>query len=416
MLALLIGGSSVPGLPSTLIVQVVVLALLPLLVDWQRPASYWAPVSWLPIAALVLIAFQLLPVGALLHGPAGTVGGIALPAALALTMDWSRTADILVSVVPAALLFVVLSRFSENDFNRLLPFLYLGLLFNIVLGLVQFAARSDVSPGFLPYAAAAGFFANQNHFATLMFVGIPLVIYQFVAIRRPLLSLVAVAIIVIASFATRSVAGAILSVGAALVSYAVVARIGVLSRIGLLAVAVIGAVVLAFNPGNVLEFRPDDPLDRLTIWSTTTRAIAAYLPLGSGFGTFDIVYPQFEAAADVRAVFINHAHNEYLELLLEGGVAAGLLVLAYLALLVAAMARLPQRPLRWAAFCGLLFMLAHSLADYPLRTPALLLVFVVLNAIVFHRGLEQMSTDNMTRSTGEKRISTRTIRSLASSK
>ncbi len=363
-------------------VQVAALALAPALVDWRRPSGYWPVVNALLLAGLALMTLHLLPLGWLFGPKVAESLGAVLSDPLALTVDWWRGAEALLFVLPPALLFVALGRFSENDFNRLLPFLYLGLLFNVVFGLVQFAARTGISPGFLPYAAAAGFFANQNHFATLMFVGIPLVIYQFVALRRPLLSLLAVGVIVLASFATRSVAGAVLSIGAALVSYALVVRLRWQWRILLLAAAVAGAALLSFNPGNVLEFRADDPLDRLTIWRTTTTAISAYLPFGSGFGSFELVYPQFEAAVDIRTSFINHAHNEYLELVLEGGVPAGLLVAGYMALIGVAMWRRPRTPLRWAAFSGLLFILAHSLVDYPLRTPALMLVFVVLSAIV----------------------------------
>ncbi len=392
ILALLIGGSSVRGVPSNFVVQVAVLALAPALVDWRRPSGYWPVVSLLPLAVLALLLLQLLPLGGLL-GSVGTVDpGISLPAPLALTVDWWRSAEALLFVLPLAVLFVALGRFTVNDFNRLLPFLYLGLLFNVVFGLVQFAARTGISPGYLPYQTAAGFFANQNHFATLMFVGIPLVIYQFVAVRRPMLSLVAVAVIVLASFATRSVAGAVLSIGAALVSYALVVPLRTRWRIALLGAAAAGAVALSFNPGNVLEFRADDPLDRLAIWRTTASAIPAYLPFGSGAGSFELVYPRFEAAADVRYAFINHAHNEYLELLLEGGLPAALLMAAGVVLIGWAMWRRPRTPLRWAAFCGLLFILAHSFVDYPLRTPALALIFVVLSAIVFSHHSEHKTS------------------------
>lgn len=388
-MALLIGGSSVRGVASNWVVQIVTLALAPALVDWRRPGGYWPVVNWLLIAILFLLVAQLLPLGWLLGSVGTVVPGVSLPAPFALTVDWWRTAEALLFVLPLAVVFVVLGRFTVNDFNRLLPFLYLGLLFNVVFGLVQFAARTGISPGYLPYETAAGFFANQNHFATLMFVGIPLVIYQFVAIKRPMLSLVAVAIIVLASFATRSLAGAVLSIGAALVSYALVVPLRMHWRIALLCAAVAGAVVLSFNPGNVLEFRAGDPLDRLAIWRTTASAIPAYLPFGSGAGSFELVYPRFEAAADVRFSFINHAHNEYLELLLEGGMPAALLMAAGILLIGWAMWHRPRTPLRWAAFCGLLFTLAHSFVDYPLRTPALALIFVVLSAIVFCHQSEQ---------------------------
>jgi O-antigen ligase len=154
-------------------------------------------------------------------------------------------------------------------------------------------------------------------------------------------------------------------------------------RVALILVALAGMLMLSFNPGNVLEIRADDPLDRTSIWRNTVMAIGAYLPLGSGFGSFDLVYPGVESASDIGSSFINHAHNEYLELLLEGGVAAGALLLAYLGLLLFAMWRLPSSPLRSAAFCGLLFILLHSAVDYPLRNLSITLVLALLNGLVF---------------------------------
>lgn len=384
IVALLLGGSSVRGLLSTTLVQIAGLALLPFLVDWTRPNGYWRVVNLLVLSLTAVPAVQLLPINLF----AAHVPGEVLPQTLAWTLSIERTAESLLFVLPCALLVVVLGRFSENDFNRILPFVYLGLLANIAFGLVQFAARAGagLSPGFLPYEARAGFFANPNHFATLMFIAIPLVIYQFQAVRRPAWSLLAVAVILLASFATRSVAGVFLSMGCALFSYAAIVKMPTAWRLTLAIAGLAGMVALSFNPGNVLEIRADDPLDRMSIWRNTLEAVVRHLPLGSGFGTFDLIYPSVEAGEDIRTSFVNHAHNEYLELLLEGGALAAVLLLLYLVCLVLAMWRLPRSPLRSAAFCAVTFVLAHSVVEYPLRNLSLALLFGLLNAIVFSTG------------------------------
>jgi len=385
IVALLVGGSSVRGVTSTMVVEMLALLVLPATVAWSRSPAYWPAVTWTLCAALGVAALQLLPIGGLMPLYLVTDAGLALPRPVAWTVAMDRTVEAIFFFGAPAVMFLALGRFSEDAFNRLLPFVYLGLLANVVVALVQFAARkgAELNPGFLPYEAAAGFFANPNHFATLMFVGIPLVIYQFVAIRKPLLSLAAIAVIVLACFATGSVAGAFLSLGCALVSYALIAPLDTRWRAALIGLALSGVALLSLNVGNVLDIQPDDPLNRVTIWRNTLAGIASYLPFGSGFGTFDLVYPQFETVADVQSSFINHAHNEFLELLLEGGVATGVLLAAYLALVARAMIRLPASPLRWAALCGLGFVLLHSLVDYPLRNIAMAFLFAILNAIVF---------------------------------
>ncbi|MDB5540769.1 MAG: O-antigen ligase family protein [Devosia sp.] len=381
LLALVIGGSSVAGLPTTFTLQLLCLPLLLLLGQSGSDRNYSGPVLALLGAAGILLTVQLLPITALLGGP--VISGDIGRAPLALTADWNRTFETLLFFWPVATFFLVLGRLDEDEFNRLLAFFLLGLIVNMAFALVQFAASSSILGGFLPYPTAAGFFANQNHFAALLFVGIPFVVYQFVAIRRPVLSLAVVALMVFVGFATRSVAGAFLSLGCAAASYAMIANMRPAFRGLLLGAAVVGALVLATNPNNVLEIDPDNPLDRTGIWRNSVEGTIGHLPLGSGFGTFEIVYPAFEEEADITASFVNHAHNEYLELVMEGGLPALAALLCYFALLARAaftgMAALLQR----AAFCGLVFLLIHSLVDYPLRTMAMALVFALLNAIVF---------------------------------
>ena len=184
--SLIIGGSSVAGLPTTFAVQLAALPLLALIASRSR--WYDASVLALVAATLLLFVLHLLPLGGLL----GSYGGEAM----SISGDWIRTLDALLFFLAATAFFLVVGTLGENGLNRLVAFLLIGLVLNVALALVQFAASSPVLVGFLPYSTSAGFFANQNHFASLVFVGIPFVIYQFVALRRPLLSLVAVAVLV----------------------------------------------------------------------------------------------------------------------------------------------------------------------------------------------------------------------------
>ena len=108
---------------------------------------------------------------------------------------------------------------------------------------------------------------------------------------------------------------------------------------------------------------------------TATLATEA-MPLGSGAGSF---VPWFEANlpdAMLIHAWYNHAHNEYVQWWLEGGVAG----LAWIALLLFGFAW--SRPRRgrdgrrpdgaWVgSWLGAGCLLAHSVVDYPLRTPAL---------------------------------------------
>ena len=60
---------------------------------------------------------------------------------------------------------------------------------------------------------------------------------------------------------------------------------------------------------------------RIPFAHNTITAAKAYMPFGSGVGTFVSVYPGFEPAHDaISNVYANHAHNDLLEVWLEGGV------------------------------------------------------------------------------------------------
>ncbi len=70
---------------------------------------------------------------------------------------------------------------------------------------------------------------------------------------------------------------------------------------------------------------------RLDFWEDTKEIIRHYKLTGSGMGTFPHVYPLHRSFSSER--FLSHAHNDYLELLAEGGMIGFLIAAAFLATL-----------------------------------------------------------------------------------
>lgn len=108
--------------------------------------------------------------------------------------------------------------------------------------------------------------------------------------------------------------------------------------------------------------------------------------LGWGLGTFEYVYPQFRSF--YTSYYIDEAHNDYLQLLIELG-AAGFITMIWLLVLVF---RLASQKLRnWhndtngavalAALLGVTGILVHSLVDFNLQVPANAAIFYVLCTI-----------------------------------
>ena len=366
LLCLVLGGGTQKGLPTVFALE---LLALPLAFDLAVPRSPRPGFDW-PVYALTgLIALcfviQFIP---------------GLPSA---SRDPGRTLDSLVYVAFALTLFFAFGRLEPAERNRMIPWFLTGVILNIALALTQFAASRGLAIELFPYTLGAGFFANANHFSSLLYAAIPFIIYQFDAIDRLPLASLALLVIVFVEFAAGSTAGIFLSLGCAMVSIAIIGRVRPFIRSALLAIVVLGAIGLAANPGNVLNVEVDDPLDRPQIALTTLAALQKNLPFGSGYGTFDIVYPSAETDTAISREFINHAHNEPLELVLEGGIPAALAILAYLLLLAWRLPAARQSQFSMAALCSIGFILIHCLVDYPLRSAALVVVFALLNAIYF---------------------------------
>ena len=125
---------------------------------------------------------------------------------------------------------------------------------------------------------------------------------------------------------------------------------------------------------------------RTGIWSDTLRLAADFPFFGSGFGTLAEVYPRYQTAhAGMRVL---HAHNDWVQLLAEGGLAGTLAVFAVVGGYAAAAAkRLGRRRDREAitlalgGLAGLLAFLLHSFTEFNAHIPANALWFTVLAAL-----------------------------------
>lgn len=116
----------------------------------------------------------------------------------------------------------------------------------------------------------------------------------------------------------------------------------------------------------------------------------AYFPFGSGVGSFAEVYQVAEKAAQLRDDYVNHAHNDYLEIIMTAGLPglAFLIVLLVLYLIGAYRALVRKdlsneiRQYRLLGYAAIFLVLLASVVDYPLRVPAIacLMVFVAFLA------------------------------------
>jgi O-antigen ligase len=128
-----------------------------------------------------------------------------------------------------------------------------------------------------------------------------------------------------------------------------------------------------------------DATGRVAIWRETARIVRNFPLLGTGAGTFaDAMFVYQQTARDV---LFNNAHDEYLQLQAEGGIALLIISLAGIGLAArAARARVAadigaHRYLRIGACAGLAGIAIQSLWEAGLRAPANLLLAAIVAAI-----------------------------------
>ncbi len=275
-----------------------------------------------------------------------------------------------------------------------------------VLQVFDGAASSFYLYEFTTRGYGVGVFANANHQATFLLMA--LLFWSALAGRRgdaarafdefgavDVALLIAPVMLIFGVFLAGSQAGYWL-LGPVLVACYFVARTGSLdgaaigigghldARTSILA----GALALSLAAGTALALsgfagrggeRPeisgfDGASGRIDIASRTLVAIGDHLPFGAGAGSFRDIYPLYEDIDEVTNIYVNHAHNDYLEFLLEGGLAAAAIMAAGLTawahLTLSVWRRKPRRGDRFrrAASLVIAVMIVHSLVEFPLRT------------------------------------------------
>lgn len=280
-----------------------------------------------------------------------------------------------------------------------------GTLTAILLGYVQVSTGGSGDAAWYLYeitnvGSAVGFFANRNHMGTLLLMTLPFVIAlsfggkEAIDRRGTPLAIIGVAgvmaillgIAVNGSLAAVALAVPVIAAGALL--FPTLRRFrGLL--VSTVAVALIGAMIFLTNSPvqpKVTGETTSSIEGRWQIWERTWSAIESSFPMGTGLGSFEKVYATVEPPREVTLTYVNHAHNDYLQLLLTGGIPAVVLAIAFLVWWVAkaraALAPPVANRFAGAAAIASAAALAHSVVDYPLRTTAIAATFAICLALL----------------------------------
>ena len=366
---------------------------------------------------------QLVPLPpGLWHGLPGREAIIALdkellgqspwrPISLSPTTGWSAFASL--AVPAAALLFAVVLRLEVKVLLGLVALL--GLL-NLVFAFLQIANGGADALQFYRVSnrgAATGLFANENHmgvFLALTLLVVAKLLISAIKMRsRPIVvagygfALPAVFLAILMNGSRAGVAlGILAALGVLLMFWFSAARkptaprseanrqkkaksSGFLGRLSLrsvgfssLALVFVGLfaafVTLERIPGIESGINQDPLSDlRWQLIAPLSDMAATHWLFGTGMGSFAFVYFQFEPVEMARPVYVNQAHNDWFQFVIEGGLPAVLLFIAlaiYVAKRILKLVRLKGFTSEAVVFW--LFVLsiiaAASAVDYPLRT------------------------------------------------
>jgi len=395
---------------------------------------YSVPGFWPFVLLLLFMGVQLLPLpfelirllspkAAYLYEPAQAVAGGRMPVPLSLHSKATLQELFRFS---SYLIFYILTVQLLSDYRRLRKVL---LIVAGLAGVIAFLAilQKFSSPDKIYWfrdvprnAKPFGPWISRNHFAGFMEMIIPLAIvlsmhyrphitYQ-IPLRERILSLFTL---------PRANLHLLLSFGVVLMAaslFASVSRGGILScimamlfLIGLLALlnqgrrSLLAMTALALAALLLTTWLGWEPIisrfdrmvnqdgrffdGRLLIWQDTLPMARDFWLTGAGFGSFQATYPIYNQGFGGGAI-VDHAHNDFIELITEGGVVAIILVGWFLvAVFGGAWQQVRRRRDPFAAllFCGavtgIVAIFFHSITDFNMHNAANGLYFFLLCGI-----------------------------------
>lgn len=314
-----------------------------------------------------------------------------------LSLAPDRTLASLLGMVPPVLAMIMVARLDVEELRWVL----LCVVGVSLLGLLLGAAVTRAGVGAIPLVfndstpILLGFQANKNHEADVLLIGMmayALVVREWTESRalrlsrRYYIGLLLGGCMVFATgvLLTHSRMGvallplAVISVAYSSVPYGrrrtlFVAGAGV----ALLGAAAAGLVFSGNrNATNLVVGYMLNHESRPEIWTDSWFVAKQYLPFGSGMGTFVTVFPGAERLEVVDPQFTNRAHNDYVEMLIEGGIPAVIIFAILCSMLMRWLwlrlkSSSPAARRHGAFALATLAVLAlHSLVDYPFRTIA----------------------------------------------
>src|SRR5256884_7762018 len=399
--------------------------------QFSRGPSFRIPVAS-PFLLVALVLLQICPLPVSLAPMFGRARD-ELPAGSHFTVSMARyqtVSHLLLLVTYLTAFFLTLFLCQDRNAKKRLVFALVSLgAFEALYGLIQYLTGwqqifTYVKKYYLE--EATGTYINRNHFAGFLEMILPFAVVlalrwaallskntssgtatlRKIASRTELLSLALwlflATLLFVALVLSRSRMG-IISILVSLVAILVLAGTASMPARTRVAVATsffLGALGLIVWIGSYPVMSRFETLgqeynfsgqNRISIWRDTLGLIRHHPLLGTGLGSFSVVYPS------VQTVFlthlVEHAHCDYLEVASELGLPGAILAFGSIFSVLAQTGRQYRkaeesfdRAVSLGCIGSIVAILVHSLADFNLYIPANALAFTVILALAESNG------------------------------
>ncbi|MBL0253071.1 MAG: O-antigen ligase family protein [Polaromonas sp.] len=353
---------------------------------------------------------------------------IASPSKLPISLTPAATWASLLAGIPVVAIFCAALLISTETIKKLLVVLLVVTVIQVLIAILQFAFGIDSVFYFDAKVGGSviGSFANRNHLASLLAMSLPICIYIFYdqslkkqlntsapenrQKKRIILAFVmflgfAILSMLLATLSRGGLMSGFISLGISLFIYilALGSKASRKQRIAYSTFAIVFITAAMLSSGfekiqpRLGERLLSDAEVRNTISSATLVAAAQFWPWGTGLGSFEAVFPRFQPALNLGdRGYIEYAHNDYAQILMELGLFGALLMLVFAVLLIVQLfqiitiirfkRRIPKN-LAMQCFCGvgLLAFLMHCWVEFNMHIPALAITAGFLAGVFLRR-------------------------------
>ncbi len=371
----------------------------------------------LPLLGMLLLGLiQLLPLRT-----SDNIGISLVPFVKSLSLDPYSTRFILIQITALLIYFSASLVFIDTPkrLRLLVRTITIFGFFLAIFGLTQSFTTSKVYwIRELPQSQPFGPFINRHHFAGYMelALALPLGLLFSGSLEKEkrFIYLFAVGLMSVALIMTNS-RGGLISLFAEIVFLVAVAgfrrsdkkrrtprRTSGFKTAAIRAGLALAMIVVAFGAvtwlggDNALSrllgsLNTDDPTTgRAHFWAVTVDIIKTHPILGIGLGAFSVVYTRYDSRNGLFR--LEQAHNDYLQVLSDGGIVGAALGLFFIiSLFRLGFARREshddfRRGVATGALAGCFAVLVHSFFDFTLHTPSNALLFLILASLATMNG------------------------------